>query len=172
MPFAIRTYLDSDLQACRGLWEELTERHRQIYEDPTIGGDHVGLYFDRHLARVGAENLFLAAEDGVVVGMTGLILGEDEAEVEPVVVSAPRRGRGIGSQLLGAAIERARSLGLRHLNIGPVARNSRALELFIRSGFGLIGHVNLFMELKPDGRAPPRSPEETAQLTDLLARWS
>jgi len=57
MPAAIRAYALADLDACRRLWQVLTERHRLIYEDPTIGGDDAGLYFDTHLARVGPENI-------------------------------------------------------------------------------------------------------------------
>ena len=31
----IRRYEQGDYDACRGLWAELTERHRGIYGDPT-----------------------------------------------------------------------------------------------------------------------------------------
>jgi hypothetical protein len=45
----IRPYGDSDLEPCRTLWAELTRRHREIYGDPSIGGDDPGAYFDDHL---------------------------------------------------------------------------------------------------------------------------
>ncbi len=34
----IRLYEPADLADCRSLWAELTQRHRDIYADPTIGG--------------------------------------------------------------------------------------------------------------------------------------
>ena len=173
---AIRPFEPTDLDACRRLWEVLTERHRLIYDDPSIGGDNVGLFFDAHLARVGSENIWVAEEDGVVVGMSGLIVGDGEAEIEPVVVDEAHRSRGIGSLLLKEGVARARALGVQYLNIAPVARNRRAIEMFVRAGFGIIGHVQLFIEL--DGRpgqaarAPERSPGDLARLTEILAEWS
>jgi GNAT superfamily N-acetyltransferase len=179
MPVAIRPYRLADLDACRDLWEVLTERHRIIYEDPTIGGPDVRLYFDTHLARVGPEHVWVAEEDGMVIGMTGLIAaeGEEEAEVEPVVVAQGHRSRGVGEQLVQAAVAEAKRLGVRFLNIGPVARNSEAIAMFVRQGFGLIGHVQLFMEFRgptddAPARGPERSPAEVAALLEQLKHWS
>ena len=176
MPATIRPYAPTDLAACRRLWEVLTERHRLIYEDPSIGGDNVGLYFDAHLARVGPENIWVAEADGAVVGMSGLIVGEGEAEIEPVVVDEAWRSRGIGTLLLNEGVARAKALGVQYLNIAPVARNSRAIELFVRSGFRLIGHVQLFIELEgrpgAAARTPQRSPQDLAKLAEILAQWS
>ena len=42
----IREYASADYSACRMLWVELTEHHRRIYEDPSIGGDDPGGAFD------------------------------------------------------------------------------------------------------------------------------
>jgi hypothetical protein len=38
----IRNYRADDLAACRALWVELTEWHRQIYASPQIGGTDPG----------------------------------------------------------------------------------------------------------------------------------
>jgi len=115
-------------------------------------------------------------QDGVVVGMSGLIVGEGEAEIEPVVVDEACRSRGIGTLLLNEGVARAKALGVQYLNIAPVARNSRAIELFVRSGFRLIGHVQLFIELEGrrggPARSPLRSPEDLARLAEILADWS
>ena len=172
----VRPYAPTDLDACRRLWEVLTERHRLIYDDLSIGGDNVGLFFDAHLARVGPQNIWVAEEDGVVVGMSGLIVGDGEAEIEPVVVAEAHRSGGIGTLLLNEGVARARALGVQYLNIAPVARNSRAIELFVRAGFRIIGHVQLFIELEgrpgKAARSPERSPAELARLTEMLAEWS
>ena len=36
----IRGYESADLERCRSLWVEVVERHREIYEDPSIGGEN------------------------------------------------------------------------------------------------------------------------------------
>src|SRR5688572_16327169 len=51
----VRGYEPRDLEACRGLWVELTQRHRDIFDAPEIGGDDSGSAFDEHLAKVSAE---------------------------------------------------------------------------------------------------------------------
>ena len=42
----VRAYADADYAACRVLWAELTSHHREIYEDPTIGGADPGAGVD------------------------------------------------------------------------------------------------------------------------------
>jgi len=103
----IRKYLHKDRESCRSLWRELTEWHRQIYQDPSIGGAHPEEYFDRHLASVGADHLWVAVLDSQVVGLTGLIVREEEAEIEPLIVSRPYRLKGMGRRLMEAVITEA-----------------------------------------------------------------
>ena len=155
MGHTIRPYAEGDLHACRSLWEELTEHHREIYGDPTIDGPDAGLQFDDHLARLGPGQIWVAEDDGFVCGLVGLIAtaGEEEAEIEPVVVTRVRRDAGIGTELLAAATAEARNLGVRFLNIRPVARNTGAISLFARAGFRLVGRVELFQELAPSDRS-------------------
>ena len=98
----IRRYKPEDLESCRALWVELTEWHRHIYQSPSIGGPDPGRYFDEHLSRVGPEHVWVAQLDGRIVGMSGLIPSEAEAELEPLVVSESHRGLGIGRQLAEA----------------------------------------------------------------------
>ena len=97
----VRGYEPRDLEACRGLWVELTQWHRDIFDAPEIGGDDPGRAFDEHLARVGAENIWVAEAEGRVVGLAGLI--PDVFELEPVVVAEQHRGHGIGRLLAGSS---------------------------------------------------------------------
>jgi GNAT superfamily N-acetyltransferase len=143
----IRKYNFYDLESCRSLWEEITERHRRIYEDPVIGGSDPGRFFDEHLSRVGADNLWVAIQDGSVVGLTGLMGEGEEAEVEPLVVSEPDRRKGIGGSLLEFVVAEARRRGVRYLSVRPVARNVEAIGFFFNRGFVNVGHVELFMDL-------------------------
>ena len=147
MRIEIRHYAPPDLEACRRLWEELVERHRIIYEDATIGGENPGLEFDDHLARVGADRIWLVEVDGEVAGLTALVVHGEEADVEPVIVTGEMRSRGLGSVLVGHARQQAAALGVRFLNVSPVARNVEAISFFAREGFTLTGHINLFQDL-------------------------
>jgi hypothetical protein len=65
----IRRYEPGDRDACRGLWVELTEWHRELFDSPTIGGEDPGSAFDEHLGRVGTEHVWVAVDDGRPVGM-------------------------------------------------------------------------------------------------------
>lgn len=142
----IRKYLPIDRESCRSLWRELTEWHRQIYRDPSIGGSHPEDYFDKHLARVGADRLWVAILDSKVVGLTGLIVNGKEAEIEPLIVCKPYRNKGIGRKLVQTVIAEAEKLGVRFLNVKPVARNIEAINFFHRQGFKNIGHIELFID--------------------------
>lgn len=148
----IRGYESRDLEACRDLWVELTQWHRDIYDAPSIGGDDPGKQFDEHLEKVGPSNIWVAVSDDAVVGLTGLIPGEGEAEIEPVVVSRSYRGSGVGRKLVETAMQAARDAGVKHLSVRPVGRNKDAILFFKNMGLDIVGHVELFMKLSPDAK--------------------
>jgi GNAT superfamily N-acetyltransferase len=151
---SIREYESSDLHACRALHCELVERHREIYEDPGIGGDDPGAGFDDHLRNPELSGLWVAVSDERVVGMTSLLVRGDEAEVEPVIVTRAARSHGVGGRLVAHAIDQARLRGIRFLSAKPVARNVEALAFFHEHGFATLGHLDVFLELsKPTPRA-------------------
>ena len=143
----IRGYESNDLESCRALWRELTGWHREIYEDPTIGGDHPEDHFDKHLAAVGTNQIWVAVLDSQIVGLVGLILKGNEAEVEPVIVSKAHRGRGMGSRLIERAIAEAAKREVRLLSVKPVARNMKTIQFLHKHGFKNIGFIELFMDL-------------------------
>jgi len=143
----IRQYKPSDLEQCRALWMELTQHHRNIYNDPSIGGDDPGLYFDKHLARVGPQRIWVGELAREVLGFVSLILEDQDAEVEPIVVASTHRGTGIGRALLNRTVEEAKELGVRYLSVKPVARNVEAISFFYDAGFRTLGHIELFMNL-------------------------
>lgn len=146
----IRNYEPRDLAACRQLWLELTEWHRGIYDSPHIGGDNPGLFFDKHLDQVGPDNIWIAEVAGKVIGLTGLILEDKEAELEPLVVIDEFRGQGVGHRLAETVIGQARRKGVNQLKVRPVGRNEEAIRFFHKLGFNIIGHIELFQEFKPE----------------------
>jgi N-acetylglutamate synthase-like GNAT family acetyltransferase len=147
----IRQYDPSDLEPCRALWAELILHHRHIYDDPSIGGNSLGCHFDKHLARVGPDQLWLAEHGGRVVGLVGLIVEGQEAEVEPIVVASAQRKTGVGQALLARMVEEAGKLGVRYLSVKPVARNLEAISFYYEFGFQTLGEIEMFMDLgSPD----------------------
>lgn len=144
----VRTYRKADLKACCELWKELTEKHREIYDDPTIGGDDPGLFFDDHLRRVGPRRIWVAEVEGEVVGFIGLIVESEDAEIEPLVVTRSMRGRGVGNALAKKALAEARGIkGVKFLMVRPVARNREAIQFFREQGLVNVGRVELFTDL-------------------------
>jgi GNAT superfamily N-acetyltransferase len=119
----IREYQDSDYHACRALWVELTQHHRDIYDDESIGGDDPGAELDAHLKDTKRAITWVAEEDGTAYG-------------------------GVGTALLQTAIEEAKSRGMRSLSIQPVARNVDAMRLYRRLGFHILGHIDMTLDLK------------------------
>jgi GNAT superfamily N-acetyltransferase len=146
----VRPYAEGDYHACRSLWGELTVYHRGIYGDPTIGGDDPGAGFDDYLATSNWAGSWVAELDGRVVGLTGLFDHGSSGEVEPVIVTAAARDKGIGRLLISRVIDEARARGHEYLAIRPVARNVSAIRRFHAAGFrALGGHVDLTMDLAP-----------------------
>ena len=143
---AVRPFLPDDAEACRRLWEELTVWHREIFDSPEIGGTDPGRAFDEHLATVGPGNLWVAEDEGAIVGLAGLVPGV-EAELEPVVVAVGHRGRGIGRLLAEAVVGAARERGARTIKVCPVGRNVEAVRFFHRLGFDVLFPLELGMDL-------------------------
>lgn len=148
----IREYTPDDYDACRSLWAELTQHHRDIYDAPTIGGDDPGGGFDEYLANGKRAISWVATVNGSVAGLTGLLIEASESEIEPVVVTKGYRSKGVGAQLVQTAIDESRARGLVSVSVRPVARNSDALQFFHAAGFNTLGHVELYMPLSDGER--------------------
>lgn len=146
----VREYRSTDLDACRGLYAQLAEHHREIYADPTIGGDDPGGGFDDYLALPERIVTWVAADEDTVVGLTGLLWDGDESTIEPVVVDRHYRRNGVGRRLVQTAIDESRRRGATDVNIKPVARNASAIQAFHELGFRTLGHLQLFMSLDRD----------------------
>ena len=143
----IREYTDADCDACRALWVELTQHHRDIYDDQSIGGDDPGAELDPHLADPKRLKTWVAERDGVVLGFCSLNGEHGSGEIDPVVVHRDDRSQGIGRALLETAIEEAKSRKIPHLSIQPVARNVDAMRLYREMGFTILGHIDMTLDL-------------------------
>jgi GNAT superfamily N-acetyltransferase len=147
MSASVREYSPEDLDVCRDLWRALTQRHRDIYDDPSIGGADPGLQFDEYLGHPRLAKVWVAVLDGNVVGLCGLLVEQEESELEPLVVHPAHRDRGIGALLAQQAIAESRRLGMRFINVRPVGRNIEAIQFFHREGFRVLGRLELCIRL-------------------------
>jgi GNAT superfamily N-acetyltransferase len=144
----VRDYADGDYEDCRSLWKVLTEYHRSIYGDPSIGGEDPGRGFDDYLAEPRRVGSWVAESRGNVIGLTGLFDRGSSGEVEPVVVAEADRDQGTGRMLISRVTEEARARGYEYLAIRPVARNVAAVRRFYAAGFQTLGgHIDLTMDL-------------------------
>jgi GNAT superfamily N-acetyltransferase len=146
----IREYQTTDVDACRRLYAQLVQHHREIYGDATIGGEEPGAGFDEYLATPERVMTWVATEGEAIVGLTGLFWENGESTIEPVVVDRQHRRSGVGRALVETAIAESRRRGASDVNIKPVARNASAIQAFHELGFRTVGHVQLFMSLDRD----------------------
>lgn len=147
MNYRTRLYEPRDYVPCKALWAELTQHHRNVYGDQSIGGSEPGHGLDVLLANPQLAATWVAEAGGDVVGMAGLLVRGEEAEIEPVIVTAACRSRKIGARLVKEAVAHARKRGIRFLSARPVARNVEAIHFFVDAGFDILGQIDLFQDL-------------------------
>jgi len=150
MTAPIRPYRPLDHRACRDLWAELTERHRELYDDPGMGGSDPGAGFEEYLTQLDLTGIWVAdhGEDGVI-GMVGLLLRGRAGEVQPVVVTAEHRGQGVGTALLEHVARESKRRGMAYLTVTPTSRNEAAIRCLYRAGYDALSNVTLTLDLDP-----------------------
>jgi ribosomal protein S18 acetylase RimI-like enzyme len=138
----IRKYQDADHDSCVVLYQELAQRDAEVYQDPSISTHDFGQIFGEYLNRSDRRGTWVAVTGGRVIGIIGLLNGIGETgvcEIEPLVVSADLRGRGIGSKLVEFVKVSAKNMGYRFFTVRPELRNERAFDLYVKLGFNLVG---------------------------------
>ena len=153
MNVMIREYQHQDLESCKQLWRQLTQHHRDIYFDQSIGGDDPGIYFEQYLKKTNLAGPWVAEEESTIVGMAGLLIDGEEAEIEPIVIHSEFRSRGVGTLLIEKLKTEAKEREVEYLSIRPVARNVEAIKCFHRAGFSLLGHIDMFLDLTEESDA-------------------
>jgi ribosomal protein S18 acetylase RimI-like enzyme len=110
---------------------------------------------------------FLARIDGEIVGYAALRLVEDAAEIGLIDSLSPRIG--VGSALVDASIDEARSLGYSLLRAITTNDNLGAQAFYRACGFRLVatrvGAVNASRAIKP--QIPLESPDDTPICDEL-----
>jgi GNAT superfamily N-acetyltransferase len=145
-PVTVRSYRPSDHNACRRLYAELTVQHHDMYGDGVRDDD--GAAFEEYLTRLDLSGLWVAdhADDGVI-GLIGLIMRDRAGEVEPVVVTATHRHKGVGRRLLQHVASEAKKRNMKSLTISPASRNVDAIRSLHAAGYDVVSSIRLTMDL-------------------------
>jgi GNAT superfamily N-acetyltransferase len=150
-----------DAAIFRALNQEWIARHFVVEEeDRRQLDDPVAAYVD-----TGGE-ILIAELAGRPVGCVALVPhGNGAFELSKMAVSPELRGRGLGRQVLTAAIDHARKLGARALFLGSSKRLANAVHLYEAFGFRHVppehlhmpyARADVFMELVLAEAAPSR----------------
>jgi N-acetylglutamate synthase-like GNAT family acetyltransferase len=110
--------------------------------------DDGGAGFEEYLTRLDLSGLWVAdhADDGVI-GLVGLIMRGRAGEVEPVVVTASHRHKGIGRKLLRHVASEAKKHSMVSLTISPASRNVDAIRSLHAAGYDVVSSIELTMDL-------------------------
>jgi ribosomal protein S18 acetylase RimI-like enzyme len=135
MPITIRDARADDISAMARLLGQLFAIESDFVFREQAQKD--GLFLLLHQAAC----LLVADEDGVVVGMVSVqplistAQGGMVGLLEDLVVDEAWRGKGIGSQLLSAALDWAREQGLTRVQLLADRNNEAALQFYFRRSF-------------------------------------
>jgi ribosomal protein S18 acetylase RimI-like enzyme len=133
----IQIATESDLKSIKPILLELTEA-----VDSANGFDaHASLENCRVLMKDPAHCVLVAKEKGTIVGFANVSLRKtmlhprSSGLIDELIVARNVRGRGIGKQLLFAAIERCRELGCCEVEVSTEKGNAAAREFYRKCGF-------------------------------------
>ncbi|MCX5065644.1 GNAT family N-acetyltransferase [Micromonospora lupini] len=97
-------------------------------------------------------DVLIVRDGGEIIGCVALVRSSDDVfELSKMTVLPSARGRGLGRQLIEAAIERARQLGATTLFLGSNTKLADAVHLYETAGFQHVGPEQI--PLPPYARA-------------------
>jgi RimJ/RimL family protein N-acetyltransferase len=134
----IRPAEDADRRAIATLLAAVAEERDGIATEPPVDVD----------ARADAWRLdgtIVAVADGAVVGQVHVEASRFGFGELGMMVAAGWRGRGVGTALVAAAIDRARERGLHKVTLGVFPHNEAAIGLYRKFGFVEEGRLRSHM---------------------------
>lgn len=135
-----RTATDDDAPRVRQIAFAALEEHGLAPDPEGADAD----LFDLERAYRGGLFEVLVDDDGVVQGSFGLMPLEGGAcELRKMYFAPAARGRGLGRQALARAIDAARRLGFRRVELETAAPLKRAMALYEAAGFRRIDRPHM-----------------------------
>ncbi|MFB6254132.1 MAG: N-acetyltransferase family protein [Halobacteriaceae archaeon] len=143
MSFDIRPATTDDIQAIQ---EVATDAWHAAHA-PIIGADTVDSFLDSYYdrasfrERIQAESMILDVATDGQTDIVGYVLasrseeGADIFNLSHIYVDPDRWGEGIGQQLLSHVETKIQTRGGRHLKLGVMAPNERAIKFYEQSGY-------------------------------------
>lgn len=126
--FEIRAARDDDRLPLAYLFAAVAEERDGIATEPPVD-------IEARAASWTLDGTFVADAAGEVVGSLHVERSRHGFGEFGMAVAREWRGRGVGSALLGTAIEWAREQGMHKLSLGVFAHNDAAIALYRKFGF-------------------------------------
>lgn len=121
--------------------DELEEAFRRLVPQLSASAAVPGRKELQEIVDSPAVILLMARDEGRIVGSLSLVVFRNptgiRAWIEDVIVDEAARGRGIGEAITRAAIERAREVGARTVDLSSRPAREAANRLYQRMGFEL-----------------------------------
>lgn len=145
----VRPAEDSDRRPLAALFSAVADERDGIAAEPPIDIEMLASSWQ-------LDGTLVALVDGEIAGelrveRTGFGYGEIG-----MMVAADRRGRGVGTALVAAAIDWARARGLHKLTLSVFSHNDAAIALYRKFGF------------VEEGRRPKQMRRASGELWDLI----
>ena len=112
----VRSAREGDIDGAIALDEAVAIEGRWIAREAPVDRVKRRAVFEADLRRDDA-NLFVADDEGAIVGLLGIELTSYGVADFGMMVAADRRGQGIGSALMAAAVEWTRAAGAHKLSL-------------------------------------------------------
>ncbi|MFW6105231.1 MAG: GNAT family N-acetyltransferase [Chloroflexota bacterium] len=137
----IRGATKADLQAIEKLLEDLTNAM-----DNTQGIDiGIAIKTCERLLKDASSHILVAAIEGTPVGFINftvrqtILHGSPSALIDELVVTEEYQGKGVGKQLVLAALEKCKQLGCCEVEVSTEKTNLKARKFYKKYGFEEIG---------------------------------
>ena len=128
--FEIRPARPEDGRAVAELFAEVAEERDGIASEPPVDVEMRTVRFAES-----APQTLVAIADGELIGSLYVQTGRFGVGELGMMVKRPWRGRGVGSALVAASIEKARSEGLHKLALEVFPHNTAGIALYRKFGF-------------------------------------
>jgi predicted N-acetyltransferase YhbS len=142
MTVSIRLATPADAAMLPDIERSAGEIFREISGLEWIADDHV-MTADQHLPAIFAGSVWVACEDGALVGFLSAELASDALHIREVSVHAAVMGRGIGRQLIETAAMAAHISGLSVLTLTTFRDVPWNAPYYQRLGFEILAEADL-----------------------------